>query len=86
MESPLISDAKKFEALNLEPGVTKVDEETRREFEAFKAKQSSKQSEAAESGEKKKSTLNPNAKSFSFNINAKDFINFLTRKSSGRLI
>lgn len=73
LESPLISDAKKFEALNLEPGVTKVDEETRREFEAFKAKQSSKQSEAAESGEKKKSTLNPNAKSFSFNINAKEF-------------
>lgn len=36
---PPISDPSKLEALNLNPGVPRVDEETRRDFEQFKAKQ-----------------------------------------------
>lgn len=38
LDSPLIGDAKTLEALNLDPGVgsSKVDDETRRQFEAFK--------------------------------------------------
>lgn len=33
------SDPSKLEALNLNPGVPRVDEQTRREFEQFKAQQ-----------------------------------------------
>jgi hypothetical protein len=71
LESPLIGDAKTLEALNLDPGVgsSKVDDETRRQFEAFKLHNMKKKQET----EKKKSSLNPNAKSFSFNVDAKEF-------------
>lgn len=71
LESPLIGDAKTLEALNLDPGVgsSKVDDETRRQFEAFKMHTNKKKQET----EKKKSSLNPNAKSFSFNVDAKEF-------------
>lgn len=71
LDSPLIGDAKTLEALNLDPGVgsSKVDDETRRQFEAFKLHNMKKKQET----EKKKSSLNPNAKSFSFNVDAKEF-------------
>lgn len=71
LESPLVGDAKTLEALNLDPGVgsSKVDDETRRQFEAFKLHNMKKKQEA----EKKKSSLNPNAKSFTFNVDAKEF-------------
>ena len=72
LESPLVGDAKFLEALNLDPGAAKIDDETRKQFEAFKLHSSKKQAEA-KSGEKPKSTLNPNAKSFTFNVNAKEF-------------
>lgn len=71
-ESPLVGDAKTLEALNLDPGVgsSKVDDETRRQFEAFKLHNMKKKKQETE---KKKSSLNPNAKSFSFNVDAKEF-------------
>ena len=37
--APPRSDPSKLEALNLNPGVPRVDEQTRREFEQFKAQQ-----------------------------------------------
>ncbi|KAL6780308.1 hypothetical protein ACKKBF_B13635 [Auxenochlorella protothecoides x Auxenochlorella symbiontica] len=40
LASPLINDAAKLEALNLNPGTTVVDEEVRRDFQQFKAAQS----------------------------------------------
>ena len=39
LASPLVGDAQKLAALNLDPGVTRVDAATRRDFEAFKAQQ-----------------------------------------------
>lgn len=39
LSSPLVGDAQKLAALNLDPGVPRVDEETRREFQEFKAQQ-----------------------------------------------
>jgi hypothetical protein len=39
LASPLVGDAQKLAALNLNPGMPHVDEATRREFEAFKAAQ-----------------------------------------------
>ena len=36
---PACSDPSKLEALNLNPGVPRVDEQTRREFEQFKARE-----------------------------------------------
>jgi len=42
LTSPLVSDAQKLEALNLDPGVAHVDAATRREFEVFKAEQAKK--------------------------------------------
>lgn len=72
LDSPLVGDVKNLEALNLDPGVPKVDDETRRQFEEFKLKNSQK-IDSSGGEEKKKSTLNPNAKSFTFNVNAKEF-------------
>lgn len=72
LESPLVGDVKNLDALNLDPGVPKVDDETRRQFEEFKLKNSQK-IDSSGGEEKKKSTLNPNAKSFTFNVNAKEF-------------
>ncbi|KAL4541833.1 hypothetical protein Ndes2437B_g06165 [Nannochloris sp. 'desiccata'] len=39
LASPLVGDAQKLAALNLNPGMPHVDEDTRRDFEAFKAAQ-----------------------------------------------
>lgn len=87
-QSPLVGDAKMLEALNLDPGAgsSKITEETRDQFEAFKRYQAKKAqeekiSDAKESTDNKekasatakKTTLNPNAKSFSFNVGAKEF-------------
>jgi len=128
LASPLVGDAQKLAALNLNPGMPHVDEDTRRDFEAFKAAQ--QQSGAASgstaslnvsemkqfsesvgsklqktvSGEKssavaaavaeasteaeaapKKSSvggLNPNAKTFSLNINAREFTPTFTPKGA----
>ncbi|KAL4429610.1 hypothetical protein ABPG77_008659 [Micractinium sp. CCAP 211/92] len=44
LSSPLISDPSKLEALNLNPGMPRVDEQTRREFEQFKAQQAASKS------------------------------------------
>lgn len=129
LASPLVGDAQKLAALNLNPGMPHVDEDTRRDFEAFKAAQQrsgaasgsaaslnvSEMKQFSEavgsklqktvSGEKspaavaaavaaastdaetapKKSSfsgLNPNAKTFSLNINAKEFTPTFTPKGS----
>jgi len=87
-QSPLVGDAKLLEALNLDPGVgsSKITDETRDQFEAFKRHQAKREVVDAAHGEgkskdgkesstttTKKTTLNPNAKSFSFNVGAKEF-------------
>lgn len=87
-QSPLVGDAKMLEALNLDPGVgsSKITDETRDQFEAFKRHQAKRVSVKTASGDgtskggndgssttAKKTTLNPNAKSFSFNVGAKEF-------------
>ena len=45
--APPRSDPSKLEALNLNPGVPRVDEQTRREFEQFKAQQAASKGCAA---------------------------------------
>lgn len=39
LQSPLVGDAMQLQALDLQPGITPVDEDTRREFLKFKAQQ-----------------------------------------------
>lgn len=131
LASPLVGDAQKLAALNLDPGVPRVDAATRRDFEAFKAQQrsgsagssgpsyaslsemkqfseavgsklqktqsldktpdttptaaaaaESSSTAASEEAPKKSTGLNPNAKSFNFNINAKEFTPTFTPKAS----
>ena len=87
-QSPLVGDAKMLEALNLDPGAgsSKITDETRDQFEAFKRHQAKREAGKTASGDvkgkggkdsssmtAKKMTLNPNAKSFSFNVGAKEF-------------
>ena len=50
LSSPLVGDAQKIAALNLDPGVAKVDEATRRDFEAFKVQQQQQQQQQQRSG------------------------------------
>ena len=80
-QSPLVGDAKLLAALNLDPGAgsSKITDETRDQFEAFKKHQAEKagkkegEESAATKPVEKKVGLNPNAKSFSFNVSAKEF-------------
>lgn len=86
-QSPLVGDAKLLEALNLDPGAgsSKITDETRDQFEAFKRHQEREKAKSAAgegekssaatstSSEKKSLGLNPNAKSFSFNVGAREF-------------
>jgi hypothetical protein len=85
-QSPLVGDAKLLAALNLDPGAgsSKITDETRDQFEAFKKhqaakgnkvgeKEKEKEKEGASKPAEKKTGLNPNAKAFSFNVGAKEF-------------